>query len=100
MRNEIEGIKTTSTRLKQLVSEKITPKNRDEEEIVIVGYKDALNIIHESYESISLCPNYILQLHKILFSHSSKAISGIFKNVQNYISGTDANGKSYTILHL
>ena len=93
--NEIEGIRTTSTRLKQLVSEKITPKNRDEEEIV--GYKDALHIIHESYESISITSNYILQLHKILYSHSPKAIGGIFKNVQNYISGTDVNGKSYTI---
>ena len=35
--NEIEGIRTTSTRLKQLLSEKTTPKNRDEEEIA--GYR-------------------------------------------------------------
>ena len=93
--NEIEGIRTTNTRLKQLVSEKTTPKNRDEEEIA--GYRDVLNVIHESYEYIPITPNYILQLHKMLYSHSPKAIGGKFKNVQNYISGTDANGKTYTI---
>lgn len=36
--------------------------------------------------------NYILQLHKILYSHSSKSIGGKFKNVQNYITLTE-NGK-------
>ena len=93
--NEIEGIRTTNARLKQLVSEKTTPKNRDEEEIA--GYRDVLNVIHESYEYIPMSSNYILQLHKMLYSHSSKAIGGTFKNVQNYISGTDTYGKSYTI---
>lgn len=93
--NEIEGIRTTNTRLKQLVSEKTAPKNRDEEEIA--GYRDVLNIIHESYEYIPITPNYILQLHKMLYSHSPKAIGGTFKSVQNYISGSDANGKNYTI---
>ena len=34
--NEIEGIRTTNTRLKQLINEKTTPKTRDEEEIA--GY--------------------------------------------------------------
>ena len=93
--NEIEGIRTTSTRLKQLVCDKTTPKNRDEEEIA--GYRDVLNAIHDSYAYISITPNYILQLHKMLYSHSSKSIGGTFKNVQNYISGTDASGKTYTI---
>ena len=93
--NAIEGIRTTNTRLKQLFLEKTTPKNRDEEEIA--GYRDVLNVIHENFEYISLTPNYILQLHKILFSCSSKNIGGSFKNVQNYISATDGNGKSYTL---
>ena len=43
--NEIEGIRTTNTRLKQLVADKTTPRNRDEEEIM--GYRDVLNTIHE-----------------------------------------------------
>lgn len=88
--NDIEGIRTTNTRLKQLLSDKTTPKNRDEEEIA--GYKDALNVIHESFEYIPMTANYILQLHKILYSHSGKNIGGKFKNVQNYITLTE-NGK-------
>ena len=46
--NEIEGIRTTNTRLKQLVQDKTTPHNRDEQEIM--GYRDVLNTIHENYE--------------------------------------------------
>ena len=93
--NEIEGIRTTNTRLKQLVSEKTTPKNRDEEEIA--GYRDALAVIHESFEYIPLTPNYLLQLHKILYGHSVKDVGGKFKNVQNYISATDSKGNQFTL---
>ena len=53
--NRIEGIVTTSTRIKQLISEKTTPRNRDEKEIV--GYRDVLNTIHESHNYITISPN-------------------------------------------
>ena len=50
--NAIEGIVTTNTRIKQLVEEKTTPRNRDEQEIA--GYRDVLNIIHDSFDTISV----------------------------------------------
>ena len=93
--NEIEGIRTTETRLRRLMNEKTAPRNRDESEIA--GYRDALNVIHESFEYIPLTPNYILQLHKIMFSHTDSSFGGSFKNVQNYISATDSSGKAYTL---
>ena len=93
--NEIEGIRTTETRLKQLMADKTTPRNRDEKEIA--GYRDALNLVHESFEYIPITPNYILQLHKIMFSHSDSSFGGQFKNVQNYISATDGDGRRYTL---
>ena len=93
--NEIEGIRTTETRLRQLMREKAAPRNRDESEIA--GYRDALNVVHESFEYIPLTPNYILQLHKIMLSHTDSAFGGSFKNVQNYISATNADGKAYTL---
>lgn len=65
--NAIEGIVTTSTRIRQLVEEKTAPRNRDEQEIA--GYRDALNIIHENFDAIPITRNYILQLHKVLYSH-------------------------------
>lgn len=93
--NSIEGIRTTETRLRQLMSERTAPRNRDEKEIA--GYRDALNIIHESFEYIPLTPNYILQLHKILLSHTDSSFGGSFKNVQNYISATDETGNRFTL---
>lgn len=89
--NAIEGIVTTNTRIKQLVKEKTTPKNRAEEEIA--GYRDVLNIIHESFDAISLTQNIILQLHKIMYSHMNNPMAGRTKNVQNYISATYPDGK-------
>ena len=88
--NAIEGIVTTNTRIKQLVEESTTPKNRDEEEIA--GYRDVLNIIHESFDAIPITKNYILQLHKILYSHMNNPIAGQTKTVQNYISATYPDG--------
>ena len=93
--NSIEGIRTTETRLRQLMSERTAPRNRDEKEIA--GYRDALNIVHENFDYIPLTPNYILQLHKILLSHTDSSFGGSFKNVQNYISATDAYGKHFTL---
>ena len=93
--NEIEGIRTANTRLKQLLCDKITPRTSDEEEIV--GYRDALNVIHKNYEYIPVTANYILQLHKILYSQSGDSIGGKFKNVQNYINAVGDDGKEFTI---
>ena len=93
--NAIEGIITTSTRIKQLVEEKTTPKNRDEQEIA--GYRDVLNIIHDSFDAIPISQNYILQLHKILYSHMNNPMVGRTKGVQNYISATYPDGHVETL---
>lgn len=93
--NAIEGIVTTSTRIKQLVEEKTTPKNRDEQEIA--GYRDVLNIIHENFDAIPITQNYILQLHKILYSHMNNPMAGRTKSVQNYISATFPDGHVETL---
>ena len=88
--NAIEGIVTTSTRMRQLVEEKTTPKNRDEQEIA--GYRDVLNVIHDSFDAIPITKNYILQLHKMLYSHMNNPLAGQTKNVQNYVSATYPDG--------
>lgn len=91
--NKIEGIVTTATRLKQICENKTTPKNRDEKEIL--GYRDVLKTIHENNEFIPIKSSYILQLHGNLYKYSEKSIGGKFKNVQNYISETRADGSSF-----
>lgn len=90
--NAIEGIVTTNTRIRQLVEEKTTPRNRDEQEIA--GYRDVLNLIHKNFDVIPIDRNYILQLHKILYGHMNNPFAGQTKNVQNYISATYPDGHS------
>ena len=93
--NAIEGIVTTSTRIRQLVEEKTAPRNRDEQEIA--GYRDALNIIHENFDAIPITRNYILQLHKVLYSHMNNPMAGQTKSVQNYIGATYPDGHTETL---
>ena len=93
--NAIEGIVTTNTRIRQLVEEKTTPKNRDEQEIA--GYRDVLNLINENFDAIPITQNYILQLHKILYSYMNNPMAGRTKNVQNYISAAYPDGHVKTI---
>ena len=88
--NRIEGIYTTDERLKAIVQEKVQPRNRNEEEIS--GYRDVLAIIHESYEYIAPRPNNILQLHRDLYSFSSSAVGGVYKNSDNIIAEKHEDG--------
>ena len=94
--NAIEGIVTTSTRIKQLVSEKTTPKNRDEQEIA--GYRDVLNLIHEDFDAIPITKNSILQMHKIMYSHMNNPMAGKTKNVQNFFSATFPDGSTKVLV--
>lgn len=93
--NSIEGIVTTNTRVRQLVEEKTTPKNRNEQEIA--GYRDVLSIIHESFDAIPITQNYILQLHKMLYNHMNNPMAGRTKSVQNYISAEYPDGHRETL---
>ena len=90
--NRIEGISTSDSRLNDLVSEKVTPRNRNEEEIA--GYRDVLSAIHESHDYIPVTPNVILQLHRDLFRHTPLTFAGHFKDSDNVIIERDAHGTS------
>lgn len=93
--NAIEGIVTTKTRIRQLVEEKTTPRNCDEQEIA--GYRDVLSVIHDNFDTIPITQNYILQLHKMLYSHMNNPLAGQTKTVQNYISATYPDGHVETL---
>lgn len=84
--NKIEGIKTKSERIKILVNKEDNPQTRDEEEIA--GYRDVLEMIHESYDKIPITPSVILQFHKMLYKHSNN-YSGNFKTTDNVIEELD-----------
>lgn len=88
--NRIEGIFTSDKRLEELVSQKAEPHNRSEQEIA--GYREVLSTIHESYEYVNPRPNIILQLHRDLYSYSESGTGGNYKNSDNVIAETDAEG--------
>lgn len=88
--NRIEGIFTADDRLKNLVQEKTTPRNRDESEIA--GYRDVLNTIHENYDYIPINANYFLQLHRDLYKFVGNVDGGVFKTGDNIIQEEDDKG--------
>ena len=93
--NRIEGIITTNSRLKQLVADKTTPKNRDEEEIL--GYRNVLNLVHENYDMIPVRSSYILQMHRDLLKYTNHSYGGQFKTTPNEIDIVLANGEKVVL---
>lgn len=91
--NKIEGIFTSDERLKKLVTNKTTPRSRNEQEIA--GYRDVLSTIHDSYEFIPVRPSIILQLHRDLHKFSGKSIGGAYKNADNVIAEEDNEGNRF-----
>lgn len=72
--NRIEGIVTTSTRMRQLFEGKTLPRNRDEEEVM--GYRDMLNTIQTSCEFVPIKTSYLLQLHRDLLKRTGYSYGG------------------------
>ena len=93
--NSIEGIVTTRSRLKQLVENKTTPKNRDEKEIL--GYRNALDLVHENYMYMPINPNYILQLHREMLKYTAFSYGGRFKTTSNEIAMILPDGEKRVI---
>ena len=88
--NRIEGIYTSDKRLKALMQTKTKPRNRSEEEIA--GYREVLRLIHETYDSIPIRPNVILQFHRDLYQFSPSGLRGQFKAADNLITETGRDG--------
>ncbi len=93
--NEIEGIITTNQRLKELMADKTTPKNRSEKEIQ--GYRYALNMVHESFGYIPIRSNTILQLHKEMYQFLDVRFGGRFKDTSNEIDAVYPNGRKVVL---
>ncbi|MEW6042400.1 MAG: cell filamentation protein Fic, partial [Elusimicrobiota bacterium] len=80
--NRIEGVIAPHKRVEAIVNANAKPKNRSEQEIA--GYKDVLNLIHQSHEDIPLTENVILQFHSMLYRYTTIR-SGFWKRADNLI---------------
>lgn len=89
--NKIENVSTSSKRLRDLMADKVEPRNRDEREIA--GYRYVLDMIHESHDAIPITPNVILQLHRDLHRFGNSSFAGRWKDSDNVIAERTADGQ-------
>ncbi len=87
--NAIEGIVTTDDRIRDIVAGAL-PITHDEMEIS--GYRDALNLIHNTYEDLDLTEDVICLFHKTI-EETNHSEAGRYKKTDNYIMehGPDGN---------
>ena len=87
--NRIEGVTAPPERVAALVLKSSQPRNRSEQEIA--GYRDALQLIHESHDSMPFSCNVVLQLHSMLFRYVASE-GGRWKATDNEIVQRGADG--------
>jgi len=80
--SRIEGVTAPHKRVEGIVKSNATPKNRPEQEIA--GYRDVLNLIHQSHKDIPLSENVVLQFHAMLYRYTSVK-AGSWKTIENKI---------------
>lgn len=87
--NRIEGVVAAPGRVEAIVLKSAAPRDRSEQEIA--GYRDALQLIHESHEHMAFTTNVVLQLHSILFRYLPSE-GGVWKATDNEIVERDGHG--------
>ena len=92
--NRLEGVVAPHDRVEALVLKSTTPKDRSEQEIA--GYRDALDLVHESARDMALSINVILQLHQMLYRYLP-APGGKWKMTQNEIVERNQDGSVHRI---
>lgn len=96
----IEGVKMSDQEVEALLVGLDTRsfQSRDEEEVA--GYAEAINLIFDSFDQITLSENHMKQLHRILLQYSSKDVRhrGDFKKMPNHVEAFDHNGKRLGVI--
>lgn len=81
--NAIENIIVSDKVLYELVKEERKPQTYSEQEIA--GYRDALDFIHQNYNTFNFNEKTILDLHRMLYQHTDGLEGGHFKTTDNVI---------------
>jgi Fic family protein len=96
----IEGAKLTDMQVETLLSN-ITVrsfKTRDEQEVA--GYAEAMDMVFQAFEELTITENHIRQLHQILLRHSDKdeRHRGDYKKLPNHVVAIDEHGKEIGVV--
>jgi Fic family protein len=96
----IEGAKLSDAQVETLLSNiKIQSfHTRDEQEVA--GYAEAMDLVFQAYEDLSLTENHIGQLHQTLLRHSEKddRHRGRYKTLRNDVVAIDADGNQIGVV--
>ena len=96
----IEGSKLSDAEVEKLLSGMETKSfaSRDEQEVA--GYADAMDMIFDSHDAITLTENHIKQLHGVLLKYSTKDLEhrGHYKKVPNQVEAFGPDGKSLGVV--
>ena len=96
----IEGAKLSDREVEKLLSgvKAKSFASRDEQEVA--GYADAMDMVFESFESITITENHIKQLNGVLLKYSSKDQEhrGHYKKVPNHVEAFGPDGKSLGVV--
>lgn len=90
--NAIEGIVTTDKRIESIINQNSSPLNHNEKEIL--GYKEALDVIHNNHEGVSISVKAILELNSFLTKYIDSPQKGKWKQTDNVIKERFRNGES------
>jgi len=88
--NRIEGIVAPHKRIEKIVLKTATPRNRSEQEIA--GYRDVLNLVHESTKDVPVTTRVIQQFHQRLYRYLPSD-GGQWKPTDNEIVERDTEGR-------
>lgn len=89
--NRLEGVIVSARRLKSLVLKNATPQSRSEQEVA--GYRDALNLIHESGNAMPFTEGTVQQLHGMMYRYMPQP-GGRWKATNNDIIERHPDGTS------
>ena len=88
--NRIEGITVAANRVEALVTKKVTPRDRSEQEVA--GYRDVLATIHANYNKMHLTTDLILKWHRDMYRFTGET-GGVWKAKDNAILETLPGGR-------
>lgn len=96
----IEGAKLTDMQVETLLSNlsSMSFKTRDEQEVA--GYAEAMDIVFQAYEDMTITESHIRQLHQTLLRHSNKdeRHRGEYKKIDNHVVAIDEHGKEIGVV--
>ena len=96
----IQGAKLTDQQIETLLAnlQRHTFKSRDEQEVA--GYGEAMDLLFQSWEELTLTENHLKQLHAVLLKFSAKDEyhRGQYKRAPNHVVAYDRDGKEIGVI--